>query len=97
MRYDRALRIIRAVRGLSQKDLARRVHVDPSFISLIEAGEREPSTATIGSLAKALRVPVYLLTLLASESHDTRGITSEQAESLGRHLLEVLLEAEKGV
>lgn len=40
--------------GMSQADLARRVGISPSYLAMIEQGEREPSDAIRHSLARAL-------------------------------------------
>lgn len=48
------LRRVRTDRGLVQRDLARSAGVDPTLISKYEAGERQPSLATLRSLCEAL-------------------------------------------
>ena len=45
------------------------------------------------ALAKALEIPEYLLTLLASDRRSLRGVTGKQAEQVGMHLLDLLLSA----
>lgn len=40
--------------GLSQRALARRAELDPSYIRLLELGDRGPSPQTLGALARAL-------------------------------------------
>lgn len=90
MDYAKAFRIVRSARGMSQKELAQRSHLDASYISLLESGRRVPSAATIEALGTALEIPVYLLSLLASEKQDLRDISEADAESLGRHLLNLV-------
>jgi transcriptional regulator with XRE-family HTH domain len=97
VRYGKAIRVLRAARGLSQKDVAAHTGLDPSYISLLESGERRPAARTVGSLARAFRVPEGLLTFLAAEKHELRGIPSAKAGRLRRELLAVLLAAEKSV
>lgn len=70
MNYGKAIKIARAIVGLQQKDLAKRAHIDPSHVCLIEMGKRNPSVDVVEKLSKALTVPPYLLTLLAAESED---------------------------
>src|SRR2546423_8781591 len=91
MNYGRALKIARAMEGLEQKDLATLAHLDPSHISLIEQGKRNPTVATLEKIAKALKMPYHLLTLLASESKDLRTIDSETIRELGEILARTLL------
>ncbi len=54
--YEVAKSIIalRLRRGLTQKELAERVHTTQSAISRLESGSAKPSLATLERLAKAL-------------------------------------------
>lgn len=94
MKYGKAIRTLRSARGLSQKRLAAQANLGPSHLSLLESGSRAPSTGTLEALAKALDVPVYLLMLLASENGDLRGISTDQADFLGKQLLNILTQQE---
>jgi transcriptional regulator with XRE-family HTH domain len=51
-----AIRAIRAERGLSQETVALDADMEPSWLSHIESGRRNPSWATIQRIAKALGV-----------------------------------------
>lgn len=93
MRYGRALRIVRAAKGLSQKEVAERADLNASYVSLLEKEARSPSVDTVSALATALEIPPHLLTLLASEDSDLIGIREEGAEMLGKQLLDLLLVA----
>ncbi len=94
MKPGKAIRIVRTARRLSQKDLAEKVSIDQSHISLLERDLREPSLKVLEAISEALEVPVYLLVLLGSEQQDLRGISEVQAKAMGQELLRVLLEAE---
>ena len=50
-----------------------------------------PSLDSLESICHALRVPLYLIVLLASEEKDLRGIGKEQAHLMGRELLSIAL------
>jgi transcriptional regulator with XRE-family HTH domain len=67
MDYGRAIRIVRAAHGLKQSELAERLSVGASHLSLIEAGKRNPSLSALQEISAKLRVPLHLLTLLASD------------------------------
>jgi len=95
MDYGRAVRIARAVRGLSQKQLAELIDSDASYISLIESGLRVPRARTLERIASELRVPLHLLMLFASERKDLRGLSPSQASQLAKQLLEALLQGER--
>ena len=94
MKYGRAIRLVRSTRKMSQKDLARRASLDPSYVSLIEKDLRTPSVEVLERISDALRVPFHLLTLLSSERKDLESISPDQATYLGKELLNILIEAE---
>lgn len=96
MDFGKALRTVRAARRLSQKDVAELASLDPSYISLIEAGRRKPTLTMAEELARALDVPVYLFMLLGSEEQDLRGIAPAQASILGRQILDLALATHRG-
>lgn len=72
MNYGKAIKVARAIAGLQQKELAKRADIDPSLVSLMEKGKRQPSVQSLEKLSKALCVPPYLLTLLATDDDDVR-------------------------
>ena len=94
MKYGKAIRICRAARGLSQKNLATKVGLDSSHISLIEAEKRSPSLETIERIAKSLGVPLHLLTLLASEQKDVKTRSLANLKELSEVFLNLLLEGD---
>ena len=67
MNYGRAIKIVRTAHGLTLAELAERVSVGASHLSLIEAGKRKPSLDVLQEISSALEVPLHLLTLLASD------------------------------
>lgn len=68
--YARAFRIIRAAFGLKQLELAARMSISVSQLSLIEAGKRNATPKVIGALAKAVKAPVELVELLAASGQE---------------------------
>ena len=60
-----ALKRLRGASGLSQKKLAHLLEVDPSYVSHLESGRREPSVRLLRQLATHLDVPPGLLLALA--------------------------------
>lgn len=95
MNYGKAIKIVRNTRGLSQKDLAERVGLAPSYISRMEAGERKPTTETLETISGALGIPMYLMVLMSSEKKDIKGMPAKMVSRLGNSLLSVVLENEK--
>lgn len=95
MDYARAIRTVRAHRGLSQQELAIQMDVDEAFLSRLGKGDSTPSGKTLEKVAGALGIPLYLLVLLASDEEDLKTMSKEQADVLGRQLIEMLLSKEK--
>jgi len=91
MRYGKAIRICRAAKGLSQKELASKAGIGSSHISLIEAGKRSPSLATVEKICKALKVPTHLVMLLAAEPGEVQAQHMESLKDLSGHLLQLLV------
>ena len=83
------LRIARTERGLSLRELARRLGVSPSFLSQIENGKAQPSVATLYSMAQMLEVSIDHL-FVGSEDEATVGAPApaETIESNGSLALE---------
>lgn len=56
-----AVRFLRALRGWTQTELARRAGWDKSRLSLMESGKHLPERADLQRLAKAVGLPFFLL------------------------------------
>ena len=52
------MRAVRRERGLSLRDLAKRLNVSPSLISQVETGRASPSVSTLYAMAQVLSVSV---------------------------------------
>lgn len=59
--YAKAARIMRALRNMTQGELAKKASLDTSYISLLESGKRTPSAKALEKICKALAVPTYLI------------------------------------
>jgi transcriptional regulator with XRE-family HTH domain len=94
MNYARAIKTVRAIRGMSQQDLAARMGVDEAFVSRLGKKDGLPSGRTLERIALALDIPMYLLVLLASDEEELHSMSREQAEILGRQLLSMILTTE---
>ena len=94
MRYGKAIRICRAAKGLSQKELAAKAGIGSSHISLIEAGKRSPSLGTVEKICEALNVPTHLVMLLAADPRDVRAEHMENLKDLSGMILQLLVGAE---
>jgi transcriptional regulator with XRE-family HTH domain len=96
MRYGRAIKLVRTAYGLTQAQLAERLSVGASHLSLIEAERRKPSLEVLEEIANALGVPVHLLALLASDAYEIDDPkNAEQIAEVARTLLRLLVSADK--
>ncbi|MBX3324080.1 MAG: helix-turn-helix transcriptional regulator [Phycisphaeraceae bacterium] len=57
----KAIRTLRARKGVSQKELAERAEITPSFLSLVEGDRRDASIKVIERIASALDVSSEVL------------------------------------
>jgi transcriptional regulator with XRE-family HTH domain len=95
MNYGKALRIARAIAGVKQKELARKVRVSPSYISLIEKGARRPSRTAIAKMCRELHIPMPLFAMLGGEKSDAKDIRDKEFATLGLYLARFLARNER--
>jgi transcriptional regulator with XRE-family HTH domain len=93
--YGKAFRILRAAFGLKQSELAERMPITASQLSLIEAGKRQPSLRVLNALASAVGVPAALISLLASTTNEVESKSNEEISDLARALLRLLVTAKE--
>ena len=89
----KTIRVVRLAKGIKVKELATAAGLSPAFISLVEAGDREPSLTAIRSIADALGVPSDLLIMTASSGSGSLRTTDETARGLADAVAS-LMEAE---
>lgn len=52
------IRRVRMDKGLTQEDLCQKLGMDPSYLSNVESGNKNPTLATIEKIATALNVSI---------------------------------------
>ena len=65
---------LRVEKGLSQQQMANRLHVTRSAVANWETGHRLPNAAMISQIARALNANAALLLTAADESHDAPNV-----------------------
>ena len=93
--YAKAFRIVRAAFGLTQSELAARMPIKASQLSLIEAGKRQPSLRVVDGLAQAVGIPAALISLLASPAESVESKADADIADLARALLKLLVSAKE--
>jgi transcriptional regulator with XRE-family HTH domain len=72
MRLGYSIKIIRTARGLTSASLAKSAGISPTYLSLIESGDRVPPSSTLKQIAEALDVGVDLLESFLVEERSSR-------------------------
>jgi transcriptional regulator with XRE-family HTH domain len=93
MNYSKALMVIRATKGLQQKDIADILDVTPSYVSRIEKGERPMSSNMIKKLCAELEIPEDLFMLLARDSKNLNFEDNELMDEMAKKLLKIILQS----
>ena len=78
---------VREQRGLTQKDLANRIHKSPATVSAYEVGMQTPPTDVLLSIARVLHVPI---TYLAGQTSDN-GISALHLNAQQKEVLDLLM------
>lgn len=63
MTLGSAIKLIRTGKGVKQRALATELNVSANYLSLLEAGKREPSISFLRRLARQLEVPIGMFFL----------------------------------
>lgn len=79
---------VREQRGITQKDLANRIHKSPATVSAYEVGMQTPPTDVLLSIAGALHVPI---TYLAGQTSDN-GISTFHLDAQQKEILDLLMD-----
>jgi len=90
----KTVRILREAKLLTLGTVAKQTGISVPFLSLIEAGHRNPSLNTLQALAAALDVPRDLLVLVASGQPGSLASTEGAVDRLIR-VLERMQQVEK--
>lgn len=81
MTLGSAIKLIRTANSVKQRDLAKKVNVTANYLSLVEAGKREPSISFLKMLAKELKVPISMF-FLWQEPPSSISLQDEQLKEL---------------
>jgi transcriptional regulator with XRE-family HTH domain len=67
---NEALRLIRVYHDVSQRDLAARLQIVPSYLSEIEAGKKEPTMPLLRRYAVEFKMPLSSILFFAEHMED---------------------------
>jgi len=63
----KAIKKVRTIRGLTQKEVAEKARLTVNYLSLVETGERSITTESLNAIAEALEVPTQWISFLGGE------------------------------
>jgi len=69
---------------MSQQELAERISISPSYLSLLESGKKDPSLPMLRSIATGLGLTVDVLILAAIDFDDLRKKSDDLADLFGQ-------------
>ena len=90
MQLGKSIKLCRTNLGLSQQDLAKKIGLSVSYISMIEQGKRDPTISNVQHISKALGVPMSLLTFLAAEPEELNRVPQELRDKLAGVAIQLL-------
>jgi transcriptional regulator with XRE-family HTH domain len=93
MRIGEALRMMRTINGLTQKEMAKALELSDSYVSELERDNRDPSLSVLQRYADYFQVPVSSI-LLFSESRGSESQGSGK-KLVADKLLQIMRWAEK--
>jgi transcriptional regulator with XRE-family HTH domain len=67
---NQALRLIRVFHDVSQKDMATRLQIAPSYLSEIEAGKKEPTLQLLRGYSKEFKIPMSSILFFSEHMQD---------------------------
>lgn len=86
---------MRLARGISQAELATRIGISASYLSLLESGKKEPSLVMLRGIAKALGISDDLLLMSAVDYQQLRRGSTDNLMLLVDQLLALLVPDER--
>lgn len=90
MNLGKAILMCRKKRGYTQAKLADLAHISVSHLCLLEKDKRDPSLSAVSSISNALKIPVTVLVLLASQYEEIIELSENQIEDLSRSIMEII-------
>jgi len=90
MNIAESLRLVRAIAGLTQMDMAKRLDVSPTYLSLLENGKSKPSLSFLERVEREFGVPKSFLVWNSHFQSKTKDpALSERYRLLGEQMLEL--------
>ena len=72
---NEALRLIRVFYDITQRDMAARLQIAPSYLSEIESGKKEPTLTLLKRYSGELKIPMSSILFFAEHMEDGQAAT----------------------
>lgn len=92
MKINASVKLCRTACGLSQVDLAERMGMTASAISLLESGKRKISFTMLERIAKAMDISEETIVFLAADKDKFVHINHELANEISESILQLFQE-----
>ncbi len=92
MNVGKTIKMLRVKKGYTQKSFANLLEITPSYLSLIESGDRKINMEFLEKISQKLEIPTSVFVLLASEKNDLEGIDNELYEKLSILAIDLIRE-----
>ena len=86
---NNALRMIRIFHDVSQKDMATRLQIAPSYLSEIESGKKDATLSLLSRYSEEFKIPMSSI-LFFSEHMDNGGAPSILKKAVSSKVLKLL-------
>lgn len=70
MNIGLAIKKCRKLRDLTLAELAHKVHLSRSYLSLVENGKRNPSLGVLNDISTTINIPLHLLVYIGAERNE---------------------------
>jgi transcriptional regulator with XRE-family HTH domain len=89
--YGKGFKVVRAALELDQKTFAEKIGVNPSYLSRIESGDKEPSPKILKRIDDLFDIPKELIQLLSiNDNKKMSKFSPKEYERFGQVFLEIL-------
>lgn len=72
---NEALRLIRVFHDVTQRDMAARLQIVPSYLSEIESGKKEPTMLLLRKYSDEFKIPMSSILFFAEHMEDGQTVT----------------------
>lgn len=90
MDLGKAIRTCRQSRNWTQGELAAKLDISVSYLSMIEKGSREPNVDFLSMVSKAFGIPIVLLVFLGESPEEQTWMPADLSEKMAAAALRAI-------